>query len=145
MRRIAVLLALPAISGCVGQQVAVTKSMEDLAKIEVLRSAKDPDSVEFGGPFVAGHRLNYTLLCGYVNWTNGFGGRVGWTLVGVMFPDNGNLPVFLPDSLPATIQCPLANANPLPPGVSSELKRKHGIETSDPFIVPSDYNLKKSR
>lgn len=143
MRRFAVLLALPAISGCAGQRVVVSKSIEDQAKIEVLRVAKDPNSVEFGGPFIAGHRLNFTLLCGYVNWSNGFGGRVGWTLVGVMFPDNGSPPAFLPDSLPATLQCPIANANPPPPGVSDELKRKHGIETYDPLVVPSDYNLRK--
>jgi hypothetical protein len=145
MRRLVVLFIVPAISSCAGQRVVATKSMEDQAKIEVLRVAKDPNSVEFGGPFAAGHRLNYTLLCGYVNWTNGFGGHVGWTLVGVMFPDNGNPPSFLPDALPAEIQCPVANANPPPPGISDELKRKHGIDTRDPLIVPSDYNLRKGR
>jgi hypothetical protein len=140
MKRVAALFVPLALSACGGQRVVVSKSIEDEVKIEILRMAKDPDSVEFGGPFVAGHRLNFTVICGYVNWKNGFGGRVGWTLLAFMVGQNGGQHTLLPDPL---IHCALANATPPQPSVSAELMRKHGIEPYDPLVVPSDYNLRK--
>jgi hypothetical protein len=135
MRVISVLtIAVGAVvlGGCAGQRVVTQKSMEDQAKLEILRAARDPSAIEFAGPFVSGHRINFTLLCGYVNGTNMFGGHEGWTLVGVIFPDHGGPPSILPNSLPPAIQCPLANASPPLPGVSDELKRKHGISSQEP-------------
>jgi hypothetical protein len=130
--RFAILCSAILLSSCAGQRIETTKSMEDTAKIVILKTARDPSSIEFGGRFASGHRLNYTLACGWVNGANGFNGKTGWTLVGVMFPDNGLEPFVLPSSLPADLQCPLAGAKPDDPGVSNELMRKHGIGAPEP-------------
>jgi hypothetical protein len=130
--RFAILCSALLLSGCAGTQVELTKSMEDAAKTEILKAVKDPESIEFGGRFAAGHRLNFTILCGWVNGKNGFGGKTGWTLIGVEFPDNGGDPYFVPRSLSTETQCELAHAMPEPPGVSKDLLTKHGIGALEP-------------
>lgn len=121
------LAAVIGLAACGGQRVEVTKSIEDQAKLEILRSVRAPDSIAFSGRFVGSHNINHTIVCGWVNGANGFGGHTGWTMVAVVFFDNPRPSEIISEGDRAEIQCALANAKPVRPNVSDALLKKHGI------------------
>jgi hypothetical protein len=126
MKRLSAAIAAAALSGCANREIPLTKNNEDIAKVAILKSVRNPDSVQFG-PMVAGHVGSVTTVCGRVNGMNGLGGFTGWQIVSVRIYDDGSEPLVTTDSDNSAFQCAILGVRAPDQTVSADLLKKHHI------------------
>lgn len=143
MRSTVVLLTGLLLSGCASwKYVSITPELTDGAKTAVLSTLRDPASAQFGDRFAAAERNGVDAICGTVNAKNGFGGYVGTTVFAV-FHNHSNGQFIRMGNDDQSILCSMAGATTFSTTPPKAVLSAQGVSVPDPYVVPSDYNLKK--
>ena len=113
-------------AGCASHQVPLSKSDMDIAKVAILKQARNPDSTQFG-EMTEGRVGGIATVCARVNSTNGFGGNTGFKIVAVTIYEDGREPWVLREGEDSAIQCALLGSGLPKDTVSADLLKKHHI------------------